>query len=205
MHLPIVYPTIAVFTLVILWLQFSRSSIHPINSPGGKHRVEYFNGVWNFERDANNLLLSERQCDLAFPGLFKEVDRSVKHRKDNHVSLSEIDNIKISNGYVRGMIYNQQVSIQLLCYQPGMRTNESVLPSYTSSINTAPSSLANMQRSQQFTAPSSHLPNPFQISNSHFSQTISCVPPHNGHTLEKTKTKISGSCPTSDSGHGLKL
>ena len=68
-----------------------------------------FDGVWDFERDANNLLLSDAQCDAAFPSLFQEIDRAVEHRRHKHVTKKDLDNIEISNGYVRGMIYNQQV------------------------------------------------------------------------------------------------
>lgn len=118
-----IYPLIVIFTILVLWYQISRFPINSINNVVGKKRDEYFDGVWDFRRDANNLLLSDTQCDLAFPGLFKEIDRSVKNRKSNHVSLKEIDDIKISNGYVRGMIHNQQVSIDIIFNHPSLKTN----------------------------------------------------------------------------------
>ena len=101
------YPAVTVFVLVTLYCSRLYLTVQPtqhyLSGEGS------FDGIWNFERDANNLLLSDAQCDAAFPGLFKEIDRAVSHRRRNHITISEIDEIKISNGYVRGMIYDQQV------------------------------------------------------------------------------------------------
>lgn len=69
-----------------------------------------FDGRWDFQRDAGNLLLDSRQCDQAFPGLFVEVERPVNQRlAQSRVTLDELDSIPKQNGFVRAMIYDQQV------------------------------------------------------------------------------------------------
>lgn len=68
-----------------------------------------FDGTWVYQRDRNNLLLDDSQCGVAFPRLFEEVDRAVTSRRGNHVSVVELDAIQPKNGYVRAMIYDQEV------------------------------------------------------------------------------------------------
>lgn len=68
-----------------------------------------FDGKWNFTRDSHNLLLTDNQCDVAFPGLFEEVERPLESRRSNRISLKEIDSIKPRDGYVRCILYNQRV------------------------------------------------------------------------------------------------
>lgn len=72
-----------------------------------------FNGTWDFERDAANLILNSHQCERAFPGLFEEVERPVKNRETSHIAASELDGVPKRNGYVRAMIFNQQVCMYL--------------------------------------------------------------------------------------------
>jgi hypothetical protein len=79
----------------------------------GMEYKEGFNGTWNHTRDSDNMLLDLQQCEQAFPGLFEEVERPVKNRKNPHITLDELDLIPQQNGYVRAMIYNQQVCVQL--------------------------------------------------------------------------------------------
>jgi hypothetical protein len=68
-----------------------------------------FDGNWNYTRDYRNLFLTQRQCDAAFPGLFEEVERPVKLRKSNKITLKELDDTPALNGFIRAMIYDQQV------------------------------------------------------------------------------------------------
>jgi hypothetical protein len=53
--------------------------------------------------------MTDARCDGAFPELFKEIDRAVEVRKNDHVTLKELDEIAKVKGYMRAMIYDQQV------------------------------------------------------------------------------------------------
>ncbi|EXJ90583.1 hypothetical protein A1O1_03686 [Capronia coronata CBS 617.96] len=71
-----------------------------------------FDGTWHYNRDANNLMLDSQQCDQAFPGLFEEVQRPVNARLHGpRITLDDIDSIPRRNGYVRAMIYDQQLYV----------------------------------------------------------------------------------------------
>lgn len=74
------------------------------------HEKFQFDGAWNYERDRDNLLLTQGQCDQAFPDLFAEIDRASAARSLNPISIKELDSITPRNGYIRAMIYDQQVS-----------------------------------------------------------------------------------------------
>jgi hypothetical protein len=68
-----------------------------------------FNDTWDFARDRHYLLFNNDQCNQIFPDLYADIDRAVKDRHGQRITLQEIDSIEPVNGYVRGMIYNQQV------------------------------------------------------------------------------------------------
>ncbi|KAL2444187.1 hypothetical protein ABEF95_015792 [Exophiala dermatitidis] len=67
--------------------------------------------TWDYRRDANNLRLDLRQCEQAFPGLFEEVERPLADRRNSSITLEELDSVPRQNGYVRGMIYDQQLYV----------------------------------------------------------------------------------------------
>ncbi|EXJ89791.1 hypothetical protein A1O3_02858 [Capronia epimyces CBS 606.96] len=81
---------------------------HGVGVVGHKDR---FDGKWNYTRDAGNLLLDSEQCEQAFPGLFEEVERPMKGRAKSHITVDEIDSIPRRNGYVRAMIFDQQLYV----------------------------------------------------------------------------------------------
>jgi hypothetical protein len=54
--------------------------------------------------------MTDARCDEAFPDLFREIDRAVDLRKDDHVTKKELDEIMKVKGYMRAMIYDQQVN-----------------------------------------------------------------------------------------------
>jgi hypothetical protein len=87
---------------------------HFMSQPHEKHR---FDGAWNYERDRDNLLLTQEQCDQAFPDLFAEIDRASEARASNPISITELDSITPRNGYIRAMIYDQQVSARTFEYE----------------------------------------------------------------------------------------
>lgn len=75
----------------------------------GQEGHSSFDGTWDYHRDRDNLLLSQEQCDLAFPGLFADIERARASREGRPITLQELDSITPKNGYVRAMIYDQQV------------------------------------------------------------------------------------------------
>lgn len=73
------------------------------------NRKQLFDGSWDYQRDRDNLMLTQVQCDQAFPDLYTEIDRARDDRKSRLISLKELDAIPARNGYIRAMIYDQQV------------------------------------------------------------------------------------------------
>lgn len=73
------------------------------------NRKQLFDGNWDYQRDRDNLMLTQDQCNQAFPDLYFEIDRARDDRKSRLISLKELDNIPARNGYIRAMIYDQQV------------------------------------------------------------------------------------------------
>ncbi|EDO00819.1 hypothetical protein SS1G_03293 [Sclerotinia sclerotiorum 1980 UF-70] len=70
-----------------------------------------FDGTWNYTRDYRNLFLSQKQCDVAFPGLFEEVERPVRLRRNKKISRKELDDTPALNGFIRAMIFDQQLYV----------------------------------------------------------------------------------------------
>lgn len=110
----ILYPAVAIFLVVTLlysWTYLSTpQSLHHFAGKGSLDSKKSFDGTWDYGRDANNLRFTDAQCDAAFPGLFKEIDRSVEHRRNKHITIEEIEGVEKRNGYVRGLIYDGRVS-----------------------------------------------------------------------------------------------
>jgi hypothetical protein len=103
---------IGAFFLTTLFIWYETRSNPPFSLPathGAVGHITAFDGTWNNTRDRINLLLDRDQCQQAFPGLFEEVNRAVSSRRHNHVSVTELDAIVPKNGYVRAMIYDQEV------------------------------------------------------------------------------------------------
>lgn len=99
--------TFFVLSLLFHYRPHQRERIFIPNVP---HRESVaFDGMWDYERDKDNLLFNQGQCERAFPGFFAEIDRASADRK-HPITLKEIDSIKPRNGHVRAMIYDQQVS-----------------------------------------------------------------------------------------------
>ncbi|KAJ5384299.1 CAZyme family GT90 [Penicillium concentricum] len=75
------------------------------------NREQLFDGSWDYQRDRDNLMLTQVQCDQAFPDLYAELDRARDDRKSRPISLKELDAIPARNGYIRAMIYDQQLYV----------------------------------------------------------------------------------------------
>jgi hypothetical protein len=71
--------------------------------------------------------MTDARCDEAFPDLFKEIDRAVEVRQNDHITFKEIDSIKKVKGYMRAMIYDQQVG-QLLQHTQGSANKQALCP-----------------------------------------------------------------------------
>ncbi len=100
-----------VLAVVLLWYE-TRGSPSLAFLRGKQTPVDYrtsFGGTWKYRRDGSNLLLDRKQCQTAFPGLLEEVDRAVASRRQQHISVADLDGIVPKNGYVRAMIYDQEV------------------------------------------------------------------------------------------------
>ncbi|KAJ5618302.1 hypothetical protein N7528_006945 [Penicillium herquei] len=64
------------------------------------------NGTWEFlvERDGQNHGLSEEQCNIAFPKLFVEIDKSAALKQETRISYKELNSRDVEDGMVRGII-----------------------------------------------------------------------------------------------------
>lgn len=101
---------IAFFALLGYYRSVHEIVLQPAVARPGNARK--FSGRWNYQRDADNLILNSHQCEQAFPGLFEEVERPVKDRWNSHITVEELDSLPQQNGYVRAMIYDQQVRVK---------------------------------------------------------------------------------------------
>lgn len=77
---------------------------------GQRSSRPHFKDTWDHRRDGNNLLFNYPQCEVRFPNLFQEIDRAVETRKNKPITVREIDEIVPKNGFVRAMIFDQQVN-----------------------------------------------------------------------------------------------
>lgn len=89
----------------------------PVRGAGGD-RIAYFppsSSGWEFDyrRDARDYGLSEEQCNVAFPGLYKEIDRAVQHRKDKwgKITPDETEVAWRGDGIVKAMIHDNQLYV----------------------------------------------------------------------------------------------
>ncbi|KAK2875961.1 hypothetical protein FQN49_001482 [Arthroderma sp. PD_2] len=105
--------TLLLALVLLFWYQqriYSRPT-PPANSPhhdGSSHGSE---GQWNHKRDRNTLIFNTPRCQSAFPGLFYEIDRAKRERASRHITRNEIDSITPKNGFIRAMIYDQQLYV----------------------------------------------------------------------------------------------
>ncbi|KAJ5089541.1 hypothetical protein N7532_008225 [Penicillium argentinense] len=52
------------------------------------HYGGLFNGTWDYQRDKDNLLLDQGECEQAFPALFDEIERAKRDRQSRDMDLS---------------------------------------------------------------------------------------------------------------------
>ena len=83
--------------------------------------VSQKNKGWKFDsaRDARAYNLDAEQCQIAFPGLFAEIDRGVEARNGRgNITAEEMDISDRDNGALHGMILDQQVRVAVTLYMP---------------------------------------------------------------------------------------
>lgn len=98
----------AVVIFAILYVTFFRTgdkATIDLNSPS----VDSVNWEFLYRRDWNNYGLSDEQCERAFPRYGHEVERAVRYRSKNHVSIDEMGTEWRDDGILRAMIYDNQV------------------------------------------------------------------------------------------------
>jgi hypothetical protein len=57
--------------------------------------------------------LSDEQCQLAFPKLFVEVDKSASLKREARITYKDLDSREVEDGMVRAIIDQGQVGVQL--------------------------------------------------------------------------------------------
>lgn len=104
---------ISITILIFVWYSHSGSPGALATRPQPAPATPYndFDGRWNYERDGKTLQLTLDQCDQAFPSLFDEVDRAVEHWSAAPINEAKLDEITPRNGFVRAMIYDQNLYI----------------------------------------------------------------------------------------------
>ena len=98
------------FCLFSLYALLPQRRSSPVKT--GAKAATSFDGNWNPARDSLNLLLNDDQCTEAFSSLFADINRAIEDRGGMQVSVAELERVPRINGYVRGMIYNQEVRSQ---------------------------------------------------------------------------------------------
>ncbi|KAH7389054.1 glycosyl transferase family 90-domain-containing protein [Cadophora sp. MPI-SDFR-AT-0126] len=136
-----------IFATLLFTSIFYNQKYHPFAPPPRNAHPRgkgSFDGTWNYTRDARNLMLSESQCMQAFPDLYHEIDRAVEDRRSNHVTLKEIDEMPVDDGYIRAMIYDQQ--LYMINATSGINTRgEASLQALHRAILTSPEPLPNIE------------------------------------------------------------
>lgn len=107
----ILYVLAGLFCLFGLYALLPQPPTQRRSSPV-KTAATSFDGNWNPARDSLDLLLNDGQCTEAFSGLFADINRAIEDRGGMQVSVAELERVPRINGYVRGMIYNQEVRSQ---------------------------------------------------------------------------------------------
>lgn len=102
----------AIFITVVIAASLRHTTSIPFTKPVGPTYVNRLPSSWHFEteRDANSYGLTSDQCDIAFPGLFKEIDTMVQRRRSKPITEEELTRKKWPAGTIRVLVWDQQVS-----------------------------------------------------------------------------------------------
>ena len=104
----------AVLVTIVIAAGLRHSTSLLSSKPLGSTKYELVNSLpnsWHFdtERDANNYGLTSDQCDIAFPGLFKEIDTMVQRRRSKPITEAELTRETWPWGTIRVLVWEQQV------------------------------------------------------------------------------------------------
>ena len=80
-------------------------------SPTGKQKTTTTKWTFNATRDADNLGLSDDQCDIAFPKQYTDIQNNVANLSANPITLSDLDIQDGQDERIRAMIYNGELYI----------------------------------------------------------------------------------------------
>ncbi|KAK6517481.1 hypothetical protein TWF281_004133 [Arthrobotrys megalospora] len=95
--------------------------------------------------DARNFIMTEKQCEASFPGLYVEIERAVEDRRSKPVTLEELEEVDSATyGYFRGMIYNQQLYVMKM-FDPNFSRGFATLMAMHRAIVTSPEPLPNIE------------------------------------------------------------
>ncbi|KAJ5227218.1 CAZyme family GT90 [Penicillium citrinum] len=134
--------TLIVLGLLIYWRPYSPNKSSIIGSSSRPSTDTKLN--WSYPRDRDNFLLTQDQCDAAFPELFVEIERARNERSSNPITFEEIDSIQPKNGYIRAMIYDQQLYI--IAKEGSIWTREiATLAAINRALVTSPEPLPNIE------------------------------------------------------------
>ncbi|KAH8147252.1 uncharacterized protein LAJ45_08730 [Morchella importuna] len=104
--------------VVSFWLAALFLFFYLLSSLSSEHSSLPFSGQCGSrhpQSDINmkNLAMSNDQCEVAFPGLFVEIDRMVAGRKGRKIRLDELEKpeFESSYGYIRAMIRDNQLYV----------------------------------------------------------------------------------------------
>lgn len=77
-----------------------------------KQTTNFTASNWEFDPDVDgrSYSLTDEQCDIAFPGLFSEIEQSVMSRLGNPITSEDLDENVHNDSNTRAMIYDGDVS-----------------------------------------------------------------------------------------------
>ncbi|KAK4981555.1 hypothetical protein LTR66_009898 [Elasticomyces elasticus] len=139
----------ALLALLTLWSVSTDSRKQPLPPLLSHGAAEW---TYEYPRHSLNYGLTNDQCDAAFPGLFKEIERSVAYwRKSGGIRPSNIELSWRESGVVRMMIYNGQLYVleSKLADVPGAfhERTSGVLNTLNRAILSSPAPLPNVELS----------------------------------------------------------
>jgi len=85
----------------------------PSKPPTDVRGFDHLHTTWNLTQERLRLTLNHDQCSLQFPRLYDDIDRAVRDTKGRNgaITLQDLESVSKINGYVRGMVYDNELYI----------------------------------------------------------------------------------------------